>query len=159
MKDSELAIEIIDPRPLIMEVYALHESFAVSKKVQIKINPMAKVSCIGDRNALRLILRNLLSNAIKFTPRNGIIIIDIENAENSCNIIIQDSGIGMNSDTIKYLFQYQRDRISIGTNQEGGSGLGLYICKEFLEKMNGKIFVESQPGKGSRFIVELVKSN
>ena len=159
MKDSELAIEVIDPRPLIMEVYALHESFAVSKKVQIKINPMAKVSCIGDRNALRLILRNLLSNAIKFTPRNGIIIIDIENSDNSCKIIFQDSGIGMNSDTIKYLFQYQRDRISIGTNQEGGSGLGLYICKEFLEKMKGKILVESQPGKGSRFIVELVKSN
>jgi signal transduction histidine kinase len=159
MKDSELVIEIIDPRPLIMEVYALHESFAVSKKVQIKINPMAKVSCKGDRNALRLILRNLLSNAIKFTPRNGIIIIDIENSENRCNIIIQDSGIGMNSDTIKYLFQYQRDKISIGTNQEGGSGLGLYICKEFLEKMNGSILVESQPGKGSRFIVELVKSN
>jgi len=159
MKDSELAIEVIDPRPLIMEVYALHESFAVSKKVQIKINPMANVSCIGDRNALRLILRNLLSNAIKFTPRNGIIIIDIENSDNSCKIIFQDSGIGMNSDTIKYLFQYQRDRISIGTNQEGGSGLGLYICKEFLEKMKGKILVESQPGKGSRFIVELVKSN
>jgi signal transduction histidine kinase len=157
MKDSQLVIENINPRPIVLEVYALHESFAISKKVKIKINPMADVNCWADRNALRLILRNLFSNAIKFTPRNGIIIIDIEKTEEYCNIIIQDSGIGMNSETIQLLFQYQRDKISIGTNQEGGSGLGLYICKEFLEKMNGKIYVESQSGKGSRFTIELPK--
>lgn len=155
MKDSQLVIEKIDPRPILMEVYALHESSALLKKINIKINPISEVHCLADRNALHLILRNLLSNSIKFTPRNGLILLDIEKNENSCLILVQDNGIGMNSENQKNLFQYQRNRISMGTNQEGGSGLGLYICKEFLEKMNGKITVQSEPGKGTRFYVEL----
>jgi signal transduction histidine kinase len=155
MKDSKLKIDLIDPRPILMEVYALHEQSAMSKKVRLRLNQISEVKCRADRNALRLILRNLVSNAIKFTPKNGIVILDIENDENKCKILVQDSGIGMNKDTMDSLFQYNRDNISLGTNQEGGSGLGLYICKEFLEKMEGSISVESTSGKGSRFQVIL----
>lgn len=155
MRDSKLKIELIDPRPILMEVYALHEQSAISKKVHLRLNQISEVKCKADRNALRLILRNLLSNAIKFTPKNGIVLLDIEIYENKCKILVQDSGIGMNKDTINSLFQYNRDNISLGTNQEGGSGLGLYICKEFLEKMEGSISVESSTGKGSRFQVIL----
>lgn len=155
MRDSQLILEKIDPRPILLEVYALHESFATSKKIHIKINPISEVYCIADRNALRLVLRNLISNSIKFTPRNGLILLDIEKQESTCSILIQDNGIGMNSETQKNLFQYQRDRISLGTEQERGSGLGLYICREFVEKMNGKISLQSESGKGTRFYVEL----
>lgn len=155
MKDSQLILEKIDPRPILLEVYALHESFATSKKIQIKINPISEVHCIADRNALRLVLRNLISNSIKFTPRNGFILLDIEKNEKTCCILIQDNGVGMNSETQKNLFQYQRDKISLGTEQERGSGLGLYICREFVEKMNGKISLQSESGKGTRFYVEL----
>ena len=155
MRDSKLKIELIDPRPILMEVYALHEQSASSKKVRLRLNQISEIKCKADRNALRLILRNLLSNAIKFTPKYGIIILDIECYENKCIILVQDSGIGMNKDTMDSLFQYNRDNISLGTNKEGGSGLGLYICKEFLEKMEGSISVESSTGKGSRFQVIL----
>ncbi len=158
MRDSKLKIELIDPRPILLEVYALHEQSAISKKVKLRISQISEVKCMADRNALRLILRNLLSNAIKFTPKNGIVLLDIESYENKCKILVQDSGIGMNNDTISALFQYNRDNVSLGTNQEGGSGLGLYICKEYLEKMNGSIYVESESGKGSRFQVILPKN-
>ena len=105
----------------------------------------------GDRNMLNTIFRNLLTNAIKFTNRNGKISINIEQQDSKIQIYIMDNGVGMSEETIHKLFKISEKYSSIGTEGESGTGLGLLICKEFVEKHGGKIWVKSEQGSGSSF--------
>jgi signal transduction histidine kinase len=115
----------------------------------------------ADINMLNSILRNLISNAIKFTNENGLIEIGIVNQDfkhsklntDFIEIFVRDNGIGMTKEIIDKLFRIDENVTSIGTNGEKGTGLGLILCKEFTEKHNGKIRVESEVGKGSIFYV------
>lgn len=109
------------------------------------------LTIIADKNMIKTILRNLISNAIKFTHINGKVelttIIDNKQAE----ISVSDSGIGMTKETIAKLFRIDSNLSIRGTENEKGTGLGLILCKEFIEKHGGKIWVESETGKGSIF--------
>ena len=100
---------------------------------------------------LKTVMRNLVSNAIKFTHNGGAININAE--ENSGNVIISvsDDGIGISPDNITKLFDISQVLSTKGTAKEKGTGLGLLLCKEFVEKHGGKIWVESEVGKGSDF--------
>ena len=98
------------------------------------------------------VIRNLVSNAIKFTPRNGEVCISASvTADNVSEIKIRDSGIGMNCELISKLFILAEKTNRPGTEGEPSTGLGLLLCKEFIEKHNGTIRVESEEGKGSVF--------
>ncbi len=99
------------------------------------------------------ILRNLVSNAIKFTPKGGTIEIGVANSINDpcVTIFIQDSGIGIKPELISKLFKIDQKVSRPGTEGETSTGLGLLLCKEFVEKHDGKIWVESEAGKGSTF--------
>ena len=107
----------------------------------------------ADNNMLATILRNLISNAIKFTSNSGTIIISSEKQENSnfIEISVEDTGVGIPKDTIDNLFRIDKNTSTQGTENETGTGLGLILCKEFVEKHNGKIWVESEEGKASTF--------
>jgi CheY-like chemotaxis protein len=105
----------------------------------------------ADENMLRTILQNLVSNAIKYTKKGGSIIIDSELADNFVSVVITDNGVGIKPEALEKLFDIANIQTSRGTDEEGGTGLGLLICREFVEKHGGKIGVESEPGKGSRF--------
>jgi len=98
-------------------------------------------------------LRNLLTNALKFTTRNGEVRVGISRNNGFCILSIKDNGIGIPVDKLKNLFSIDTAHKTKGTDQEPGTGLGLILCKEFIEKHGGRLEVESEVGKGSEFRV------
>ncbi|HNW55403.1 MAG TPA: HAMP domain-containing sensor histidine kinase, partial [Bacteroidales bacterium] len=107
----------------------------------------------GDVNMMSTILRNLLTNALKFTPRNGEVRVEISKNDGFCIFSVKDNGIGIPPERLKYLFSIDTAHKTRGTDQEPGTGLGLILCKEFIEKHGGYLEVESESGKGSEFRV------
>lgn len=105
----------------------------------------------ADTNMLRTILRNLISNAIKFTHLNGKINIHAETDNEFATITISDNGVGISKENIEKIWNPEQEHSTIGTANEEGSGLGLTLCKEFVEKHGGNIWAESNLGKGSDF--------
>ena len=104
---------------------------------------------------LNTVLRNLIQNAIKFTDTGGKIEIHAVSEKNQIQITVADNGIGMNEETLNKLFRIDTAISRSGTANETGSGLGLILCKEFIEKHEGKIWVESEEGIGSKFVFTL----
>lgn len=109
----------------------------------------------ADEKMLTSVVRNLISNAIKFTPKHGKIIVNAIKNGSCVDITVLDTGIGMSQLTIEKLFKMETSFSTRGTGNEKGSGLGLLLCKEFVEKHGGTISVESEDGKGSRFKVSI----
>jgi signal transduction histidine kinase len=110
----------------------------------------------ADTNMLNTVLRNLISNAIKFTPENGRIVIkSVKEDSENLRISIKDNGLGISKEDIEKLFRIDIHHSTIGTAKEKGTGLGLILCKEFIEKHGGKIWVESKINEGAEFIFTL----
>jgi signal transduction histidine kinase len=109
----------------------------------------------ADPRLLTTILRNLISNAIKFTPLNGQVNIHTKVHTQHLEISISDNGVGIDAQTLPLLFQLDAKIKTLGTEKESGTGLGLILCKEFVEKHGGRIWVVSQEGKGSTFIFSI----
>ncbi|MDL2256670.1 hypothetical protein LJC06_00520 [Bacteroidales bacterium OttesenSCG-928-I14] len=131
---------------------ALIKNMADRKGILLDIRVPETAILSGDRNMLTTIVRNLLTNAVKFTGKNGHITLEIKPDEN-CNytISVSDTGRGMNREQIENLFNIDRQRSQRGTEGEQGSGLGLIVCKELIEKHGSRLHVESEEGKGSCF--------
>ena len=127
-----------------------------------KVDCLLKIetSCVvfADKAMIRTVFRNLIINAIKFSFPGGKIRITSETTENGCHIMVSDDGIGIQPEIQEKLFTANEVVSTPGTTGESGSGLGLVICKEFLERNQGEIAVESEPGNGSTFIVKLPTS-
>lgn len=109
----------------------------------------------ADENILALVIRNLISNAIKFTFEDGRVEISNYRENNEEILKIKDNGKGMDKETLSEIFNTDEINSTYGTNDEKGSGLGLMLCKEFIERHNGKIWAESTPGEGSEFFISL----
>jgi two-component system, sensor histidine kinase and response regulator len=125
---------------------------ATSKNITISANYMEHDQAYADDHMFRLIIRNLLSNAIKYTPQGGTISISATSGENDSIIIaVKDTGIGMPQKIVENLFNMDVNNNRPGTDGESSNGLGLLLCKEFVEKNGGKIWVESEEGNGSVF--------
>jgi two-component system sensor histidine kinase/response regulator len=114
------------------------------------INPEQIVA--GDADMLQLVIRNLVSNAIKFTPAGGEINVHTQLIDDECKIAISDNGQGIDAEKQQKIFSIQAEA-TFGTNNEKGVGLGLVLCKEFMERQGGRIGFESNVGKGSSFFV------
>lgn len=131
--------------------------FAKNKRIKL-INAVEKnVTAIGDDNMVDSILQNLISNAIKFTKSSGIVKITSKVIYKFVEISITDNGIGMNLDEIGNLFQLGKQKSKTGTSEEKGTGLGLILCKEMINMLNGQIKVESEINNGSTFSFTLPK--
>ncbi len=130
------------------------EFFEVNRKmkdVEIVCQHIDDKVAYADADQLDFIFRNLLSNAIKFSNKNTLISIDVQKTEgNKLKVSVKDSGAGMTKETLESLFGVKQ-KINMGTANEKGSGLGLLLCKEFVEANNGKIWAESVAGEGSVF--------
>jgi ligand-binding sensor domain-containing protein/signal transduction histidine kinase len=124
---------------------------AERKKIQIHCDMPDEIVAYADREMISTVFRNLLNNAIKFTFPEKSITISGKTCENSIEISIADEGIGIKKEHLDKLFSIEDKFKSEGTSGEKGTGLGLIICKEFIEKNNGRLAVESEPGKGSTF--------
>jgi len=106
----------------------------------------------ADNNMLQTVVRNLVSNAVKYTLRGGRISVTAKTTDDkSVEISVKDTGIGMTNEMVNNLFRIDVKTNRKGTEGEPSSGLGLLLCKEFIEKHGGKIWVESQEGKGTTF--------
>jgi len=144
--------EIIELLPIAKESLATILEPAKNKEIEITINISEDTAVLTDKNMLQTILRNFVSNAVKFTPKKGKINVSAKTIDdNSVEIAIKDSGIGMSSEMVENLFRLDVQMNRKGTEGEPSTGLGLLLCKEFIEKQDGKIWVESQEGKGSTF--------
>jgi len=125
---------------------------AKSKNITVIDDIPSTTPLTADTKMIQSILRNLLANAIKFTPANGTIRLFSGTSDNGCLIFsVEDNGIGMDQKMMENLFSLGSQNRRLGTGGENSTGLGLIICKEFVEKHNGKIWVESEVGKGSTF--------
>lgn len=122
-----------------------------AKKITIREETDGEISVYADKIMLHSILRNLLINAIKYTPEDGIVVVKTEKTQGSAQISVIDTGVGMSKLQLNNLFNQEKTKTTIGTNNESGTGIGLIICKDFVEKNGGKITVTSEEGRGSCF--------
>ena len=144
--------EYIEMVTLINEATELLNDSAQQKSISISKKLPHSAITFADKDMISTVLRNLISNAIKFTNKEGQLVISANKKQSELLIAVSDNGIGINKETIENLFRIDKNHTTKGTQNEIGTGLGLILCKEFVEKHNGKIWVESEPGKGSIFI-------
>ena len=133
------------------EVIESLKSIAINKNITINHFTAQEINVLADANMFKTILRNLVSNAIKFTNNNGRIDIYAEKDNSNITISVSDTGIGIEPENLNKLFDISQMLTTAGTIGEKGTGFGLLLCKEFVEKHDGKIWVESELGKGSEF--------
>jgi len=136
----------------------LFQVHAQNKQIELDLKNDAGCWVYADTNMLQTILRNLINNALKFTRSGGTVRATVEELKDHCLITITDTGIGISDDVIPSLFRVDKKSYSTaGTDNESGSGLGLILCAEFVEKNNGEIGVDSVTGEGSSFWFTLPK--
>jgi PAS domain S-box-containing protein len=152
----ELHPEGFPVEDVLIEVKQLMSSLAGKKNIEITYTKEETIGKVyADKTKLKQILYNLLSNAVKFTPKGGTIDVKVKNAGNMVRFSVQDSGIGISSEDMKKLFTPFTQLDSAENRQYEGSGLGLTLVKKFVELHNGTLEVESEPGKGTKFIFDL----
>ncbi len=122
------------------------------KKITLTSEVQRDLNILADRNMIHTVLRNLLGNGIKFTPTYGTVTVSATRQNNEATISVKDTGIGIPEDKINELFRIDTKFTRPGTNMEQGTGLGLKLCKEFVEMQGGKIWVKSTVNIGSEFI-------
>ncbi|MFO7657524.1 MAG: HAMP domain-containing sensor histidine kinase, partial [Bacteroidales bacterium] len=128
-----------------------HNTNAYAKNITVKCSVSDQISVFADEDMLKTVMRNLVSNALKFTKNGGLIIIDAEENSGFVTISVSDNGIGIKPEKLLNLFDISQRQTTTGTEEESGTGLGLILCKEFIEINGGKIRVDSEYGKGSDF--------
>lgn len=143
----------------LMEVIETLEASAQLKNITIEVECPDDLTLFADKNMLKTILHNLISNAIKFTPVNSKVILSAKVSNHSCEIMVMDKGAGMTEDVLNGLFKIDTHVTRGGTEGETGSGLGLILCKEFVDYHGGEIWAESVLHKGSTFHVTFPMNN
>lgn len=127
------------------------KAHADQKNIALINQASEEIPVFADEKMISTVLRNLLSNALKFTPKDGKVSVHAAPKGDQVEISVMDTGVGIDKKVIKKLFKINNGFTTRGTENEKGTGLGLILCKEFVEKHGGEIAVESQPEKGSRF--------
>ncbi len=143
--------QISSTREICMDIIDFLSPNANAKNITINYSAPDQINIFADIDMIKTVLRNLVSNAIKFTNSSGIININAEQNSKNVTIAVSDNGIGIEPDELKKLFDISEVLTTKGTAGETGTGLGLLLCKEFVVKHGGKIWVESELGKGSTF--------
>lgn len=149
--------EVLNAKEIADNVLEKQSLMFQNKKIQIVNTVGHDTLIIGDHNALQLILRNLISNSIKFTPAGGSVAISAESAGDNIILKVADTGIGIPAKDADKVFM-NKFWSRKGTQNEKGTGYGLNLCREFVEKMNGSMYFESEEGKGTTFFVTLPKA-
>jgi len=136
----ELAQESID----LLKPTALEKDISLTNKIK-------KATAFADREMIKTVIRNLIANSVKFTPPGGKVDVSSRKQGNMVRVTVTDNGVGMSKDQAEKVFSLDQKTSTTGTAGEEGTGLGLPLCKDMLERNGGHIWVESNPGKGSRF--------
>ena len=136
---------------IVAEVIYLYKIKAEQNGVKLLNNIVENTRVFCDQNMVKTILRNLVTNAINFTNKNGSVVIEASVGVDEVTISVSDNGVGISEANISKLLRIDSKYIGTNTQGEKGTGLGLILCKEFVEKHDGKIWIESEPNKGSKF--------
>jgi signal transduction histidine kinase len=154
----KMQLENFDLTIFAEEVIDNFRPVAAEKDIQLHVEmPDKKLYLLSDRQLVSRICENLLSNAIKYTPRGKNVWISVNDEQDAISLKIRDEGVGIEKDELPYLFAKYSKISSQPTDGESSTGIGLSIVKRIVEEINGKIFCESEPGKGSLFTVILKK--
>jgi two-component system sensor histidine kinase/response regulator len=145
----------VNIRDVLRRNLALFEPNARQKQIILKSSIQEKMFAYVDEKMVDAIIRNLISNALKFTPTNGHIEVNASQNEEFLKVSVADTGIGVSKEDLPKLFRIDERYRDSGTEGEMGTGLGLILCKELIEKSGGQIWAESEIGKGSTFIFTL----
>ena len=157
MQGLTVHLKPLQLKAIIEKTAGLAVAAGAKKGVKLTHSISPAIEVIGDDDMLVIVLRNLINNAIKFTPEGGEIVIStVETTTNEIKIAVQDNGIGITPDKWDGIFSF-KTQSTYGTNNEKGIGLGLMLCKEFVEYQHGKIWFESQVGTGTTFFITLPK--
>lgn len=152
----EFKQETFELNDVIQRVFDLVGTHAENKGISLINKIEQPIHIKADKNMIETVIRNLVSNAIKFTRSSGSIFLDCKMLDdNKVQIIVEDNGIGMSHEVKSRLFKIGENIKSKGTAKEVGSGLGLILCKEFVDRHNGNIDVESEIDAGSKFIISI----
>lgn len=138
---------------IVDECIELYKNLAEQKEIHLYSTLSSTLIVNADKDMISTIFRNLISNALKFTPNGGKVYIEGTQTEKEVELCFIDTGVGMTQNDIQLLFNLETNFSKYGTNNEKGTGLGLILCKEFIEKNHGSIRVESEVGNGTRFYV------
>jgi signal transduction histidine kinase len=141
----------IELKQIVDNSVSVLRSLADQKNIRIEMSFSHNLMLFADPQMIETVLRNLVNNAIKFTPENGLIKVEATQTDGQITICVKDSGIGISDEDAKNLFKIDSTVKRKGTNNEDGSGLGLILCREFVAKNNGNIWVNSKAGEGSSF--------
>jgi len=133
----------------IHDEFTLLNEYAGKKSQTLLFNPAEEILVKADESMISSVLRNLVVNAIKFTPEKGVIQVKIAQKGNYAVITVEDNGVGISQENLKRLFKVNESVKTYGTNQESGTGLGLILCKEFIQKNGGDISIESEEKMGT----------
>lgn len=147
--------EQVDLWDLVNEVVSLLRGSAETKQIHLEAKIDENLSAFVDSNMINTVVRNLVSNAIKFTPNGGEIIVESRQSKDFVEITVRDNGVGIKAENIEKLFKIDEQVMQNGTENETGTGLGLILCKEFIDKHKGELLVKSEINKGSSFIFRL----
>ncbi len=132
---------------------------AEKKHITVINNISGKQEVFADKQMLQTIIRNLTGNSIKFTNEGGLIILSSKEDQNNVTVIVEDNGVGMTKETMSQLMLVNKNKSTNGTQGETGTGMGLLICKEFIDKHHGNVTIESEVEKGSKFFISFPKNN
>lgn len=147
--------EVIEYQKILDSSLSVLTSLAEQKNIEIKTGNDPELKIYADPVMIETVLRNLINNAIKFTPAGGHIEVSAHETDGQVVVSVSDTGIGISEEESQNLFRIDSKVKRKGTNNEDGSGLGLILCHEFVDKHHGKIWVESTPGHGSEFIFSI----
>jgi signal transduction histidine kinase len=136
---------------MVTEIFKIFEIHADKKGVSLVSEIPEDTTVKADRNLLSTILRNLINNAVKFTPGGGQVRIFCKQDEQEITISVEDTGIGMSEEQLESLFRMKSNVTMPGTSEEKGTGLGLILCKEFVDMHRGRIWATSKQKEGSTF--------
>lgn len=147
--------EILDIVSFIEEEIKGMQSVADNKSIRVELMYKKRFNVLADKQMLGSVARNLLSNAIKFSHANSVVSVEMVQDGARLIVSVRDHGIGIEEDNIQKLFKLEESFTTVGTQNERGTGIGLLICKDFIEKHDGKLWVESQLNQGSCFYFDL----
>ena len=140
---------------LIPSIIAQVDNLSKGKNIKIEFSSIPNAEVIADKHILTTVLRNLLTNAIKFSNKNSEIDLIAINNDTAFSIIVKDYGVGIAKEDIDKIFRVDLKHTTRGTNGELGTGLGLTLCKEFIEKHGGTLTLDSKEGVGSTFTINI----
>ena len=150
MEGTKLDREKISLEDLTRESIEILHAIALEKDISLT-NKIKKTAAFADQDMVRTVIRNLIANSLKFTPSGGKIEVSSIKQDDAVQVTVSDTGVGMSPEQAEKIFSLDQKTTTTGTAGEKGTGLGLPLCKDMLEKNQGRIWVESTPGKGSQF--------